>query len=51
MIGEWGLKTGKSENRLRQKLDLLHREDLRFNPRPAGPLDFPQPAGGGGGGV
>ena len=22
-----------------------------FNPRPAGPLDFPRPAGGGGGGV
>ena len=30
---DWGLKTGKSENRLRQKLDLLNRGDLRFNQR------------------
>ena len=30
-------------------LDTIKIKDVLINPRPAGPLDFPPPAGGGGG--
>ena len=33
----------------RAKVKSDENMDLLFNPRPAGPLDFPRPAGGGGG--
>ena len=54
LVGEVGvlLKMGQSRKSRLRRNDKTWKppvsNDVKLNPRPAGPLDFPPPAGGGG---